>query len=278
MSFVRRIGETVAAQKPLQHRRIDLRVVAGAVVHEHVHLRCLLRHLMDADAASNTLSWRWVAGLHTRGKHYLARADNIARYTAGRPDGPLSAAGLADDADALTEAQEYARRRLDLPPAAQASDFAAPFALLLHDEAAHHAPLALPAAPALVIGAARPEARSPEAVGTNARNFATGALAAGMAEASAAFACPSREWPAGEPLASLLAAAGIERIAVPYLPAGWTRDALWPDLAPLAAEGRLVTLLGNLDRVTWPLAKAGFFGVAKAIDGLLAECGIAAQP
>ena len=40
-----------------------------------------LRHLLDADAASNTLSWRWVAGLQTRGKHYVARAENIARYT-----------------------------------------------------------------------------------------------------------------------------------------------------------------------------------------------------
>ena len=27
-----------------------------------------LRHLIDADAASNTLSWRWVGGLHTKGK------------------------------------------------------------------------------------------------------------------------------------------------------------------------------------------------------------------
>jgi hypothetical protein len=44
------------------------------------------------------------------------------------------------------------------------ADLAEPFALLLHDEAAHHAPLSLPAAPALVIGAARPAARSPGAV------------------------------------------------------------------------------------------------------------------
>ncbi|MBT8446195.1 MAG: hypothetical protein KJO38_03535, partial [Gammaproteobacteria bacterium] len=50
-----------------------------------------IRHLLDGDPASNTLSWRWVAGLHTRGKHYVARADNIARYTQGRfrPDGQL---------------------------------------------------------------------------------------------------------------------------------------------------------------------------------------------
>ena len=43
-----------------------------------------LRHLLDGDAASNTLSWRWVAGLHTRGKTYIARASNIAKFTKGR--------------------------------------------------------------------------------------------------------------------------------------------------------------------------------------------------
>jgi len=43
-----------------------------------------LRHLVDGDPASNTLSWRWVAGLHTRGKHYLARAANIRKYKIGR--------------------------------------------------------------------------------------------------------------------------------------------------------------------------------------------------
>ena len=43
-----------------------------------------LRHLLDGDTASNTLSWRWVAGLQTRGKHYLARPSNIKRYTRGK--------------------------------------------------------------------------------------------------------------------------------------------------------------------------------------------------
>ncbi|MEO0414897.1 MAG: FAD-binding domain-containing protein, partial [Verrucomicrobiota bacterium] len=39
-----------------------------------------MQHLWDGDAASNTLSWRWVAGLHTLGKTYLARQSNIERY------------------------------------------------------------------------------------------------------------------------------------------------------------------------------------------------------
>ena len=45
-----------------------------------------LRHLLDGDPASNTLSWRWVAGLQTQGKTYLARRDNISKFTEDRFD------------------------------------------------------------------------------------------------------------------------------------------------------------------------------------------------
>ena len=38
------------------------------------------RHLLDADPASNTLSWRWVAGLQTPGKTYLPRHSNLEKY------------------------------------------------------------------------------------------------------------------------------------------------------------------------------------------------------
>lgn len=44
----------------------------------------MFHHLLDADPASNTLSWRWVGGLHTPGKIYLARPDNIAKFSEGR--------------------------------------------------------------------------------------------------------------------------------------------------------------------------------------------------
>ena len=37
-------------------------------------------HLLDADAASNTLSWRWVAGLQTKGKAYLINRGNLLKY------------------------------------------------------------------------------------------------------------------------------------------------------------------------------------------------------
>ena len=40
-----------------------------------------MQHLLDGDPASNTLSWRWVAGIHTKGKNYLARKSNIEKYS-----------------------------------------------------------------------------------------------------------------------------------------------------------------------------------------------------
>ncbi len=41
-------------------------------------------NLLDADVASNLLSWRWVAGLQTYGKKYLATESNINKYTDNR--------------------------------------------------------------------------------------------------------------------------------------------------------------------------------------------------
>ena len=43
-----------------------------------------LQHLYDGDPASNTLGWRWVAGVQTQGKHYLASEWNIKKFTNNR--------------------------------------------------------------------------------------------------------------------------------------------------------------------------------------------------
>jgi deoxyribodipyrimidine photo-lyase len=43
-----------------------------------------LKHLLDGDPASNTLGWRWVAGIQTQGKHYLASEWNIKKFTNNR--------------------------------------------------------------------------------------------------------------------------------------------------------------------------------------------------
>lgn len=56
------------------------------------------RHLLDADPASNMLSWRWVAGLQTRGKTYLVRLSNLERYAGGYLKGnEAGSQRIADD-------------------------------------------------------------------------------------------------------------------------------------------------------------------------------------
>jgi hypothetical protein len=233
-----------------------------------------LRHLVDGDAASNTLSWRWVGGLHTKGKTYLARPDNIARYTANHPQGPLGAEGLAVDAQALEEDTEHTRGKLDLPAPVDAAALVEPYALILHDEAASHVPLGLPCPPALVIGAPRPAMRSPGEAGAATIAFSNEAVASGVAAAGAAFGVPTASWTQDASLDDLLDHAGIRHVAVPYLPTGWTRDALQPQLAPMIDNHRAHVILGDLERATWPHARAGFFGVKKQIDKVLGELAI----
>ena len=62
-----------------------------------------MEHLLDGDSASNTLSWRWVAGLQTVGKHYLATSSNIKKFTNGK----YSANGLDEYADPIKEDITY---------------------------------------------------------------------------------------------------------------------------------------------------------------------------
>jgi deoxyribodipyrimidine photo-lyase len=93
--------------------------------------RFFLEHLLDGDPASNTLSWRWVAGLHTAGKHYLARAENIIKYTEGRW-APLP--GELDEAAPPIPDDGLARppsRTLAIGPNERD---VSPRAVLLHDE------------------------------------------------------------------------------------------------------------------------------------------------
>jgi len=50
----------------------------------HLGAEFFMKHLFDGDAASNTLGWRWVAGIQTQGKNYLATEWNIKKFTNNR--------------------------------------------------------------------------------------------------------------------------------------------------------------------------------------------------
>ena len=62
-----------------------------------------MRHLYDGDAASNTLSWRWVAGIQTKGKNYLAKSWNISKFTNGK----YQNVRLDENALPLVDKREY---------------------------------------------------------------------------------------------------------------------------------------------------------------------------
>ncbi len=85
-------------------------------------------HLLDGDPASNTLGWRWVAGLQTRGKHYTARASNIRKYTKERFD---PSGKLREDVAPISEDSPH-------PPPEPLSqvegELREPFVLVLHED------------------------------------------------------------------------------------------------------------------------------------------------
>ncbi len=62
-----------------------------------------MKYLFDGDAASNTLSWRWVAGLQTKGKHYVAQSWNISKFTYNK----YKNVKLNENALPVTDKREY---------------------------------------------------------------------------------------------------------------------------------------------------------------------------
>ena len=62
-----------------------------------------LKYLLDGDAASNTLSWRWVAGLQTKGKNYSAQSWNIEKFTNNK----YKNIGLVENPIPLQDKREY---------------------------------------------------------------------------------------------------------------------------------------------------------------------------
>ena len=68
-----------------------------------------LKYLSDADSASNTLSWRWVAGIQTKGKHYLAKNWNIEKFT----NGNFSPAVLNENAVPVEDSRNYTFSKIE---------------------------------------------------------------------------------------------------------------------------------------------------------------------
>ena len=221
-----------------------------------------LRHLIDADAASNTLSWRWVAGLQTAGKTYLARADNIARYTEGR----FAPRGLAQEAPALTEPAVGPAGKLE--PLAT-PDPAAPSLLLVHHEDLSAESLFADDAPVRGVLAVCDPALL---WGDAARRFAGEAVADAATRAEAHWRCGSTlaDRFDAETVIGAAIAVGARQVLTPYAPVGPVADALAALEPVLAAEGiALRQVRRRWDAGLWPHARRGFFAFDAEIEGHL---------
>jgi deoxyribodipyrimidine photo-lyase len=228
-----------------------------------------LRHLIDADAASNTLSWRWVAGLQTVGKTYLATADNITRCTGGR----FAPKGLTSEAVALTEPPIGPAQAL---PELAALAAGKPTLLLVTNEDLH--PESLCSADASI--AAAVVASGDDLLwGDAARAFLSSATSDTAARVSAHFGCPVDELASLDAPALLSAAraAGVRQIVTACAPVGLVADRL-AALAPvLAGEGvALVQVRRRWDAQFWPHARKGYFAFKERIPELLRADGLPA--
>ena len=228
-----------------------------------------LRHLLDGDAASNTLGWRWVAGLHTRGKPYHAQAWNIATFTQQRftpRDSDLAEVTQGLEASEPEGLPPILPLRPVLPPAA-----GIPTALLITDEECRiedfdRAGLDLRAVATLSTGALR----SPLPVADAVLRFDEAAVADAAARIGAEPVRINADAP--DVLAAWAAAQGARQIVTPYIPRGPLFDWMQDAAGPLAVRGITLTeWRRDWDSAIWPHARAGFFKVKQQIPRILAD-------
>ncbi|MBB3997275.1 FAD-binding domain-containing protein [Aureimonas pseudogalii] len=201
-----------------------------------------MRHLLDGDPASNTLSWRWVAGLHTRGKHYVARAENIRRYTQGRFD----PAGLDENRRALDEDRPPREAPLAPADAVPAGDVA----LLLHLDDLN--PETLPIARVRCVAGLLAHA---EDAAEPVRMADRDAMRDGLEHAARRFGCPVVPRDEGW--------AGDLPVVTPWAPLG-------PSAAALPAG--VLRIRRRWDEAAWPHCGRGFFRLRSAIPAVLEAC------
>ena len=233
-----------------------------------------MRHLLDGDPASNTLSWRWVAGLQTVGKTYLATAQNIEFATEGRfrPRG-LATQAIAIDDDAPTPTP-LAAPHPELLPTGRV-------AVLLHDDDLHAESLQpmLDAASAKVVAVASAgegESRSPLGGATAALvgAFTAAALNDGRSRAAGHYGVDAEalDGLTASTLLQWVQAHGVTSIVTPFAPVGPVRDRLDRLSPELAKNGvTLVPMLRSWDAQAWPHATRGFFPFRERIPALVRE-------
>ena len=198
-----------------------------------------LEHLVDADPASNTLSWRWVAGLHTKGKNYLATAENIARFTEGQfhPVGQLNEAAAPID--------EATNHPLVPFPSAPSPEFGPHLHVLTEEDCCGGLELVPDGAP--VLGLVSPQSS----------DFAQGAVTS-AATARGGETYIGHKW--SEAIIAAAHQAQISDVVIDFMPVGPAAEGMDAACAQVLSHGlRVHHRRRHYDRLIWPHATKGFF-------------------
>lgn len=230
------------------------------------------RHLLDGDPASNTLGWRWAAGLHTRGKAYAAQAWNISKFT-GQRFTPAPGE-LSEFVEGLEHTEPQGLPQIQPLRMTKTPEQNVPTALLITEEDCRIEDFPLDRLDLRgVASLSASHLRSPLRVSDAVKEFERGALEDTLlrgvhaAERLLAGVAPD--------LAKWAAGCGARQIVTPYVPTGPLRDWLSEAQPALNASGiAICEFLRPWDRAIWPHATAGFFKVKQKIPKLLSERGL----
>lgn len=213
-----------------------------------------IKHLLDADAASNTLSWRWVAGIQTIGKSYLVRRENIERY---HHDPAVEGFEMLENVTPRLLTDTAARESIALPtlteecpPSLQRT------ALLLHEEDLSVETTALASLIPQALGFfSSNKISSPARADWRERAFTD---ARTRAEKHYQHTCTIIHSP--QEIIDWLTRENITRLVMMQPFVGPLRDALTPLSSLLTTNDiELITVRRREDSELFPLAKSGFF-------------------
>ena len=225
------------------------------------------RHLLDGDAASNTLSWRWVAGLHTRGRPYVATAKNITTFSVQRFS--LKNSDLANVARGL-EATEPDGLPPVLPLRAVNYPLTTrPTALLITDEDCQLEDFNIgdfDIRSTATLSASH--LRSALEVSERVLDFENAALM----DAAARIGLETIHLRADDPdvLLNWALAAGVTQIVTSYVTRGPLWDWLEQAKPKLSEHGIIIAeWQRDWDAAIWPYATAGFFKVKKQVPDII---------
>lgn len=219
-----------------------------------------LRHLLDGDPASNTLGWRWVAGIQTPGKTYMARTSNISKYTEGRFHPKWK---LASEAPALSGPEPQVAQPIPELPEVNRS---LRTGFLWHEEdlspsfmLSHVTPVASAVlSPQTTIGPLQPASQVAvfrhnmlqDAIGRHADRMPTLSPVASVRDILT--------WASKE---------GLEQIITPYAPVGPVASLLAELIN--SSDGPVISrVMRSYDARAWPYAERGFFPFKKHLPDL----------